>query len=93
MLQGELSGQTLNLVSDVLNQVTVGLPIRGVIKTGRSKRPRREGKRSTEKEITELSTERRESREMEERDRWDGQSPERGLVPPAVLVRISSGEE
>lgn len=66
-LQGEHPGKELSLVLGTLNEVTVGLPTRGVIQTLRSKRPCTEGKMSTEKELMELSAEGGESWEMDGR--------------------------
>lgn len=93
-MKSELAGQTLNLVLDALNEVTVGLPIRGVVQTLRSKRPHTErrqnvnGKRNCgnfHREKGEPGNGRR--RQM------GGTVPRDRLVPPVVLMRISGGEE
>lgn len=64
-LEEEHPGKELSLVLGPLNEVTAGLPTRGVIQTLRSKRPCTEGKMPTEEELMELSAEGGESGEMD----------------------------
>lgn len=94
-LEGELPGKELSLALGALNEVTVSLPIRGVIQTLRSKIPCTEGKMSQR----DHGTFRRGRGEFG--DGWKGQrcdlggrpSPEMGLLVPLVMVKTFNGKK